>query len=361
MDNNKITVAVAMSGGVDSSVSAALMKEKGYNVFGLTIKTWGYDQIPENDTGCCSLDTIYRAQMVADQLGIRHYTLDFTEKFNEVVIENFVSEYMKGRTPNPCVLCNKSIKWGSLLEKAQSLGADYLVTGHYAKIKKNTENGRYYIERPADKQKDQSYFLWALSQTALSKTLFPLSDYNKSEIRKIASTLNLKSASTPDSQEICFVPDNDYTKLLEIRIPEINNNLNGGDVIYKGKVVGKHRGYPYYTIGQRKGLNISLGKPVYVSKIDSENNVIIIDDEDGLFSTDFYIKNVNLMYYKHFEGEKEVLIKVRYKDTGTIGTIQLLGDNRIKAKLFSPKKSVTPGQSAVFYEGDALIGGGIIE
>lgn len=350
-----------MSGGVDSSVSAALMKEKGYNVFGLTIKTWGYDGIPENETGCCSLDTIYRAQMVANQLDIRHYTLDFTEEFNEVVIENFVSEYMNGRTPNPCVLCNKSIKWGPLLEKSKSLGADYLVTGHYAKIKKNPENGRYYIERPEDKHKDQSYFLWALSQSALSKTLFPLSDYTKPEIRKIASTLNLKSASTPDSQEICFVPNNDYTKLLEIRIPEINKDLENGDVIYKGKVVGKHRGYPYYTIGQRKGLYIALGKPVYVSKIDAKNNIIVIDDEDGLLSTDFSVKNVNLMYCENIEEEKEVLVKVRYKDVGTMGTIRIIDNDNIKVKLFTPKKSITPGQSAVFYEGDILIGGGVIE
>lgn len=358
--NNKPTVAVAMSGGVDSSVAAYLLKEQGYNLIGLTLKTWGFDKIPENDSGCCSLDTIYRAGSVADQLGIPHYTLDFTEKFNDTVINNFINEYLSGRTPNPCVLCNKAIKWGALLEKAQSLGAEYLATGHYAKIVK-PDNGRHTVALPKDKNKDQTYFLWSVSQNALSKTIFPLGEYSKPEIREIAAKLNLKSASTPDSQEICFVPDNDYSKLIELRIPEIKDKLKDGDIIYKGEKVGKHKGYPYYTIGQRKGLQVALGKPVFVSKIDAENNTIVLDDESGLYSDNFYIRDINLLAVDKIEKPMEVKIKIRYKDPGTIAMIEQINENRMFVKLNTPKKSVTPGQSAVFYSDEYLIGGGVIE
>lgn len=359
-DNKQPSVAVAMSGGVDSSVAAYLLKQQGFNLIGLTLKTWGYDKIPVNDTGCCSPDTINRALNVADHLGIPHYTLDFTEKFNDVVINNFIYEYLSGRTPNPCVLCNKTIKWGVLLEKAESLGVDFLATGHYAKILK-LDNGRYTIALPKDRNKDQTYFLWSVSQNALSKTIFPLGEYSKPEIRDIAAKLNLKSASTPDSQEICFVPDNDYSKLIELRIPEIKEKLKDGDLIYKGEIVGKHKGYPYYTIGQRKGLQVALGKPVYVSKIDAENNVIVLDDEESLFSYDFKINNINLLAVEKIDNPLNVIIKVRYKDPGTPALIEQTSNDEITVKLSSPKKSITPGQSAVFYSDTYLIGGGIIK
>lgn len=357
--NNKPTVAVAMSGGVDSSVAAYLLKDQGYNLIGLTLKTWGYDKIPENDSGCCSLDTIYRAGNVADQLGIPHYTLDFTEKFNDIVINNFINEYLSGRTPNPCVLCNKAIKWGALLEKAESLGADYLATGHYAKMLK-LDNGRYTVAFPKDRNKDQTYFLWSVSQYSLGKTFFPLGEYSKPEIREIAAKLNLKSASTPDSQEICFVPDNDYTKLIELRIPEIKEKLKDGDIIYKGEKIGKHKGYPYYTIGQRKGLQVALGKPVYVSKIDAENNTIVLDDEEGLYSDNFRISNINIHAVEKIDKPLNVIIKVRYKDPGTPAVIEQTSETEIVVKLSIPKKSITPGQSAVFYSDNYLLGGGII-
>ena len=358
-DKKDITVVVAMSGGVDSSVAAVLLKEEGYNLIGITMKTWGFDDFPEKDSGCCSLETIYNARNVANQLGIPHYTLDFTEKFNDTVITNFISEYMQGHTPNPCVLCNKVIKWGALLEKAESLGADFVASGHYANL--FIENSRYYVSRGKDLNKDQSYALWQVSQYALSKTLFPIGSFTKPVIREIAKKLDLKSAATPDSQEICFIPDDDYRKLLEVRIPDIKEKLNNGDIVYKDKVIGKHKGYPYYTIGQRRGLEIALGKPVYVTKIDAENNIIVVDDEDGLYTKEFVAKEINLMKYSEISTPIKAVVKIRYKDAGSPATLEQINESHIKVIFDEPKKSITPGQSAVFYEGDDLIGGGIIQ
>lgn len=354
------TVVVAMSGGVDSSVAAALLHEQGYNLIGITMKTWGYDDIPEKDSGCCSLETIYSARNVAVQLGFPHYTIDFTEKFNETVIENFVSEYLAGKTPNPCVLCNKTIKWGALLEKAESLGADFIATGHYAKVNYNEDTRRYNVSVSTDKNKDQSYALWRVSQYALSKTLFPLGDYTKPQIREIATSLGLKSADTPDSQEICFVPNNNYRELLEMRNPELIEQLHGGDIIYKERRVGRHKGYPYYTIGQRRGLKVAVGKPVYVKEIDSENNRIFVDEESTLYSKKFDTKEINLMKLERIEGELQVGLKIRYKDSQTPAKIRQISDDVIEVELIQPRKAVTPGQSAVFYVGDDVIGGGII-
>jgi tRNA-specific 2-thiouridylase len=359
--NKNKTVLVAMSGGVDSSVAAYLLKEEGYNLIGVTMKTWGYDDIPQKDSGCCSLETIYNARNVADSLGFHHYTLDFTDKFNEIVITNFIDEYMQGRTPNPCVLCNKAIKWGALLEKAESLGADYIATGHYAKIKYNDSNKRYFISASEDNTKDQSYALWRVSQYALSKTIFPIGTYQKTEIREIAKKLGLKSASTPDSQEICFVPDDNYRELLKIRIPDIETKYDGGDIVYKEKIVGKHKGYPYYTIGQRRGLQVAVGKPIYVKKIDAEKNVIYVDDEEGLYETELYVQDINLMKLDEIPKPMNANVKIRYKDKGDSAIIEQVEADKIKVIFDNPKKSITPGQSAVFYEGEDVIGGGIIQ
>jgi tRNA-specific 2-thiouridylase len=362
VNNNKNkTVVVAMSGGVDSSVAAALLKDEGYNLIGVTMKTWGFDDFPEKDSGCCSLETIYNAKNVSEQLGFHHYTLDFTERFNETVITNFIDEYMKGNTPNPCVLCNKVIKWGALLEKAESLGADFIATGHYAKLKHDEKTNRYYITVSGDEHKDQTYALWRLSQFALSKTLFPLGNYKKPEIREIAKKLNLKSAETPDSQEICFVPNDDYRELLKIRIPDVMNKLKNGDIIYKEKPIGKHRGFAYYTIGQRKGLNVSLGKPVYVTKIDAEKNLVFIDDEEYLYHPGFIAKDINLMLMDKLDKPIKAKVKIRYKDEGSNATLEQIDNDKIKALFDKPKKSITPGQSAVFYIGDDVLGGGIID
>ncbi|HRE41588.1 MAG TPA: tRNA 2-thiouridine(34) synthase MnmA [Ignavibacteria bacterium] len=360
MNKSDITVVVAMSGGVDSSVAAALLKEEGYNLIGITMKTWGFDDIPEKDSGCCSLETIYSARNVATQLGFKHYTLDFTDKFNEVVIENFISEYMKGFTPNPCVLCNKAIKWGALLEKAESLGASYIATGHYARLNKDDKTGRYFVSKSIDTAKDQSYALWRVSQYALSKTLFPLGSFTKPEIRKIAAKLGLKPADTPDSQEICFVPNDNYRDLIQIRIPDFEQKYSGGDLIYKEKKVGTHKGFAYYTIGQRRGLNLSLGKPVYVSKLDPENNIVVLEDEENLYNKKFTVKELNFMKYENLKQRTEVDVKIRYKDKPFRAFIEKTGEDEITIEFKEPKKSITPGQSAVFYDGLDIAGGGII-
>lgn len=360
-ENSQKTVLVAMSGGVDSSVAAYLLKNEGYNLIGVTMKTWGYDDIPEKDSSCCSLETIYSARNVASQLGFNHYTMDFTEKFNEVVISNFIDEYLKGRTPNPCVLCNKAIKWGALLEKADELGADYIATGHYAKVNFSNDLNRYFLSKSNDLTKDQSYALWMISQYALGKTLFPLGDFKKTKIREIAKELGLKSAEIPDSQEICFVPNDDYRQLIQLRMPELKSAIAGGDVVYHDKIIGTHKGYINYTIGQRRGLQLSLGKPVYVSKIDAENNVVYVDDESGIYRSEFTCNDINLQKIASFKGAKKAIVKIRYKDPGSPAVIEQISNNEIKVIFDEPKKAITPGQSAVFYDDDDIIGGGIIQ
>lgn len=355
------TCVLAMSGGVDSSVAAHLLLNEGYNVIGITMKIWNFEDFPPKDSGCCSLEAIYNAREVSATLGIPHYTIDFTEKFNNTVISNFLNEYLDGRTPNPCVLCNKAIKWGSLLDKAEELGADYIATGHYAKINFNSDSNRYYVSVSEDKNKDQSYALWQLSQKELSRTIFPVGFYKKNKIREIASVLNLKTADTEESQEICFVPNNNYRELLHTRKPELVNQSNEGRIIYKNEVIGKHKGYTNYTIGQRRGLNISLGNPVYVSYIDSNTNTIYVDDEDGLLHTSFTARNINLMLYEKLTSHFTATVKIRYKDKGSEAELIRINDEEIRVNFIKPVRAITPGQSAVFYNREDIIGGGIID
>lgn len=359
--NTRAKVVVAMSGGVDSSVAAALLKEEGHELIGITMKTWGYDDIPEKDSGCCSLETIYSARNVAQRLGFEHYTLDFTERFNDTVIENFISEYLKGNTPNPCVLCNKTIKWGALLEKAESLNATHIATGHYARVRFSEQTGRFYISCAEDTSKDQTYALWRVSQKGLSMTMFPLGGYTKAKIREIAKKLNLKSADIPDSQEICFVPNKNYRELFEIRMPGFNERFSGGDLVFRDKKVGTHKGYPFYTIGQRRGLNVSIGKRLYVSKIDAESNRVFLDEEEGLYARKFTTKEINLLPVGQLEGPVKARVKIRYNDRGNEATLVQKDEDRIEVEFENPQKAITPGQSAVFYLGNDVLGGGIID
>ena len=267
----KERVIVAMSGGVDSSVAAALLYEQGYDVIGVTMKTWGFMEVggaPKHESGCCSLDAIFDAKNVAENLGFPHYTVDFTKSFEDAVINNFVDEYIHGRTPNPCVLCNRKIKWEELLTKADSLDAKYIATGHYAVVNEDKSTGRFRLKNSADNHKDQTYALWGLTQKSLSRTLLPLGNITKPEVRKIAEKMGLKTANKPDSQEICFVADNNYERFLRERVSNINELVPAGEMIYHSEIIGKHRGISFYTVGQRKGLGVALGKPIYVQELD---------------------------------------------------------------------------------------------
>ncbi len=362
-DRNK-KVIVAMSGGVDSSVAAAILLENGFDVIGITIKTYDYGETGgnvANESSCCSLEGINDAKIVAAKLGIPHYVVDYSSQFKKEVIDNFVDEYLAGRTPNPCVICNKKIKWEELLKKADSLGADFIATGHFAKIKFNRERNRYIIARGSDENKDQSYALWSLDQNLLSRTLFPLGDFEKPAVREIAKKYGLKTASKSESFEICFISDDNYERFLKEQIPDLENRVKGGDLVLDGKIVGKHKGYPFYTIGQRKGLGIAMGEPLYVTQIHAENNSIKLGRENDLKHKALIASQVNLISYARLGEGKKVNAKVRYKDSGSRAFVRQLDDEKIIVEFDEPKRAITPGQSVVFYEGDELVGGAVID
>ncbi|MCF8240280.1 MAG: tRNA 2-thiouridine(34) synthase MnmA [Melioribacteraceae bacterium] len=359
---NEKRVIVAMSGGVDSSVAAALLHDQGFEVIGITMKTWGFMEVggaPKHESGCCSLDAIYDAKNVANSFGVPHYTVDFTSAFESEVIDNFVDEYLHGRTPNPCVLCNRKIKWEELLKKADALDAKYVATGHYANVEYNSDIDRYMLRNSANNPKDQSYALWGLTQVSLSRTLFPLGKYDKREVRSIAEKFGLKTAGKPDSQEICFVADNNYERFLNERVPNLMKNIEKGDLIYKGKKIGEHRGIPFYTIGQRRGLNVALGKPVYVKKIDYENNVIEIGDKEDILEYDLEAEDVNFVSTGELNSGEIVNAKIRYSDKGSTATVIECTGSSFKIKFLEPKNAITPGQSVVLYDdnGYVLVGG----
>ncbi len=357
---HKPRVVVAMSGGVDSSVAAALLVEQGYQVIGATMKLWNYDQVGGNvnlESNCCSLDAITDARMVCHQLGIPHYVFDFTEKFHQVVIRNFIDEYMKGRTPNPCVLCNTVIKWQAFLHKARELGAELMATGHYARIVRDPHTGRYVLTASRYREKDQSYALWGLSQDSLAHTLFPLGDLTKEQVREIARRLNLRTAHKSESQEICFIPDNDYRRFLRENVKDIPE---GSIVTTEGKVVGKHRGYPFFTIGQRRGIGVGLGKPMYVVDLVPERNLVIIGEKHQLMAHGLEATGLNLMKYARLEKPLHAHIKIRYNDAGAPGTVYQTGADRIRVEFDEPRRAVTPGQSVVFYQAEQIVGGAYI-
>ncbi|MCO6500142.1 MAG: tRNA 2-thiouridine(34) synthase MnmA [Vicingus serpentipes] len=361
--SKKGKVLVAMSGGIDSSVAAMLLHEQGYEVIGITMKTWDYSSSggTRKTTGCCSLDDINDARILAVNMGFHHIILDIREEFGDFIIDNFVDEYLAGRTPNPCVLCNTHIKWDALLRRADQLGCDFIATGHYAQLR--NENGRYVISKGKDENKDQSYVLWGLSQESLARTLFPLGGFDKPTIRKMAEERGYEELSKKgESFEICFVPDNDYRGFLKRRVEGLEEKVDGGDFVdVEGNVIGKHKGYPFYTIGQRKGLEVAFGDPRYVVEINAKENKVVLGVKEDLNKKDVFVRNPNIIKYPELPAEMEVVSKIRYKDKGANSTITALPDNRIKIQFYDDVQGVAPGQSAVFYDGNDLIGGGFID
>jgi len=355
-------ILVAMSGGVDSSVASVMLHEQGYEVIGLTMKTWDYASAggSSKETGCCSLDSINDARSLAVGYGFPHYILDIREEFGDFVIDNFVDEYLAGRTPNPCVLCNTYIKWEALLKRADKLDCEFIATGHYANIRQQ-DNGRYVISKGKDEHKDQSYVLWGVSQENLARTKFPLGSYAKSEIKQMALDMGqVELANKSESYEICFVPDNDYRAFLRHKVSDLDERIGPGNfVLSNGKVVGKHLGYPYYTIGQRKGLGIALGEPMFVTRILPESNTVMLGTQNELEQVSARVKNLNLVKYDSILSPLEAVTKVRYKDAGTLSTIVQDG-NELKIDFHHAVSGIAPGQSAVFYEGSDLLGGGFL-
>ncbi len=360
----KQRVVVAMSGGVDSSVAAAILADQGYELIGITIKTYRYEDVGGNvgnESSCCSLDGINDARAVASLIGFPHYVLDFSEKFGLEVIDNFVDEYLQGRTPNPCVICNRKIKWEELIAKADALGADFIATGHYAQIHINESNGRYYIARGKDVSKDQSYALWGLMQPSLRKTLFPLAELTKAETRALGERYGLPNMRKPESYEICFIPDNNYERFLKERDPALAERVTGGEIVLDGEVVGRHRGFPFYTVGQRKGLGVARPEPLYVTAIDPSANRVYVGTEEGLYHRGLMATRVNMQKYPDCRTPLRVHAKIRYKDSGGSATIEQLDDGDVRVVFDEPRRAITPGQSVVFYEGDDLVGGGVID
>ncbi len=364
------TIAVAMSGGVDSSTVAAMLKSQGYDLVGLTLQLWnqrrlaGRPGMPESSEGrCCSLDDVYDARRVAEHLGIPYYVVNQQERFEQDVVKPFVEEYLSGRTPVPCTLCNNHLKFAQLLDTARQIGAARIATGHYARNEYCANRGRWILKRPADASKDQTYFLFGLTQEQLSRSLFPLGSYRKPDVRTIAREQGLALANKPDSQEICFIPGGDYKQFLDAYLAERGESVpdTSGDLVRtSGEVIGHHEGIHNFTIGQRKGLGIATGSPLYVIGINGAERKVVVGSSEDLTSTELRANRVNWIAIPFLDGTLRVKVKIRHRHEPAGATLTVSGPDEVTALFDEPQRAITPGQAAVFYDGEEVIGGGWI-
>jgi tRNA-uridine 2-sulfurtransferase len=364
------TIAVAMSGGVDSSTVAAMLRTEGHEVVGLTMQLWnqrrlaGHEGMPESGQGrCCSLDDVYDARRVAEAIGIPYYVVNHEERFERDVVRPFVEQYLSGRTPIPCSLCNNHLKFDQLLIVAQQIGADALATGHYAQVEFDQAGGRWLLKRPADHSKDQTYFLFGLTQDQLSRTLFPLGGMMKPEVRELARQHGLALAQKPDSQEICFVPGGDYKKFLDAYLAEQGEALpdSAGELVTTdGTVVGEHGGIHNFTVGQRKGLGLATGSPLYVIQIKGDAHQVVVGQQEDLYTRTLRTHRVNLISVEDLQEPMRATVKIRHRHEGAAALIEKTGEDAIQVTFDEPQRAVTPGQAAVFYDNDVVIGGGWI-
>jgi tRNA-specific 2-thiouridylase len=352
-------VVVGMSGGVDSSAAAALLLQQGYDVIGITLKLWPQDCLARAEDKCCGPQAVADARGVCHRLGIPFYLVDEAAEFRQQVIEYFAAEYRAGRTPNPCVLCNEKLKFGTLLSRARKLGADFVATGHYARVEHDAPTARFLLKRGRDLRKDQSYFLFSLRQDQLAHSLFPLGELTKTDTRAVARDRQLKTAEKEESMEICFVPDNDYGRFLQQA--KLVAPHRGEIVDPAGRVLGHHEGIEFYTIGQRKGLGIAAPKPLYVLELDPTQNRVVVGDDDSALQRDaFTVQRCNWIPFDVPAGELEVTAKIRYHHAGTPATVTPQAGRAAQVRLHAPQRAITPGQACVFYQDDLVVGGGWI-